>query len=63
VVKGQTYTYDPRFASVNHLDSHLALGVDLCKLGVDIVTNELGNLFQSQVGYESDGEFACCKIA
>lgn len=58
VFHGANRTYDPRFASVNHLDSHLALGVDLCELSVDIVTDKLGDFVQSKVGHESNGEFA-----
>lgn len=51
-------TYHPRFTSVKHLHSHLALGLDLCKFSVDVIANELGNFIQSKVGNQSDGEFA-----
>jgi hypothetical protein len=42
---------------VHHFDSHLALGLDLCKLGIDVVAYELGNSGEGQVGDQSDGEF------
>jgi hypothetical protein len=43
---------------MQHLHSHLALSLDLCKLGVDVVTDELGDFGQREVGDQSNGEFA-----
>lgn len=43
---------------MDHFNSHLALGVDLCELGIDVVTDELGDFGQCEVGYQSDREFA-----
>lgn len=54
----RTGTYHPRFASVNHLNSHPALGVDLCKLSIDVIADELGDFGQSEVGHQSNGELA-----
>lgn len=49
----------PGFTSVDHLDGHLALGVDLGKLFLDVLQNALGDLGGGHVRYQSNREFAC----
>ena len=44
---------------MHQLDSHLALGVDLGKLVVDVFEYTLGDLGSRHVRNESDREFSC----
>lgn len=43
---------------MNHLDVHLALGVDLGKLLLDVLQDALGDLGGGHVGHQSDRELA-----
>ncbi len=55
----QLGTHHPRFSSMYHFNRHLALGLDLCKLLVDIIDNEFSDFRESDIGNQTDGEFAC----
>ena len=44
---------------MNHLDGHLAFGVDLGKLVVDVLQDALSDLGSGHVGDQPDREFTC----
>lgn len=44
---------------MDHFDGHLALGIDLGKLFLDVLQDALGDLGGGHIRYQSNREFAC----
>lgn len=57
-ITGSVATHDPRLTTVGKVDLHLVLGTELFEFFLDVLDHKLGDTGNSEVGYETDREFA-----